>query len=382
MSGRNSADNLLTLVTVSEKYGRDRMGPRLGVVGIGTFGVNHLRAFRQLERKGRVVLAAAAELDDERLARAQGEFGVAGYRDYREMLDRERLDGVSVVTPDFAHRQIALDALSAGCHVLVEKPLDVTVDGCQSIIAEAERRGLLLQVDFHKRYDPYHLELHRLVRAGRLGEPLYGYAHMEDRMEVPRDWFPKWAPQSSPAWFLGVHFYDLVRWVLGSDARSAYARGQKRRLVEMGIDTYDSIQAQVEFQNGAVVTFDTSWILPDRFEAIVNQGLRLVGTEGLIEIDSQDRGARSCLTADGGMRTYNLGFMQDLTSREGETTYRGYGIESIADFAENIAHILEGGSLGDLVGSYPDGRDGLEVTRIACAVEESIASGRAVEIAR
>jgi len=213
------------------------MGPRLGVVGVGTFGVNHLRTFRQLEQAGQAALVAAADLDDCRRADAQEQFGIAVYGDHREMLERERLDAVSVVTPDFAHREIALDALAAGCHVLVEKPLDVTVEGCEAIAAEAERRGLMLQVDFHKRYDPYHLELHRLVRAGRLGQPLYGYAHMEDRIEVPRDWFPNWAPQSSPAWFLGVHFYDLVRWVLGSDARSVFARGQKRKLVGLGVDT-------------------------------------------------------------------------------------------------------------------------------------------------
>jgi predicted dehydrogenase len=358
------------------------MGPKLGVVGVGTFGINHLRAFRQLEREGHAELAAAAELDDERRGNAETEYGVTTYRDHREMLAREKLDAVTVVTPDFAHREVALDALRAGCHVLVEKPLDVTVEGCQAIIAEAQARSLLLQVDFHKRYDPYHLELHRLVRAGKLGQPLYGYVHMEDRIEVPRDWFPSWAPQSSPAWFLGVHFYDLLRWVLSSDARSVFARGQKTKLTGLGIDTYDSVQAQVEFDNGAVVTFDTSWILPDGFEAIVNQGLRLVGTEGVIEVDSQDRGARSCLSEDGGMRTYNLGFMREETDRGGQAVYQGYGIESIADFAENVAFILDGGSLADLAGRYPDGHDGLEVTRIACAVEKSIAAGRVVEIAR
>jgi predicted dehydrogenase len=311
------------------------------------------------------------------------QFGVRTYASHREMLEREELDAITVVTPDFAHREITLDALAAGKHVLVEKPLDTTVEGCQQMVDSARKAGLLLQVDFHKRYDPYHMELERLVRAGKLGEVLYGYCHMEDRIEVPRDWFPQWAGKSSPVWFLGVHFYDLARWVMKSDGKSVFARGQRKKLAGLGVDTYDSVQAQVEFQSGAVVSFDTSWILPEQFEAIVNQGIRLVGAEGIMEVDSQDRGARSCFPPEG-MRTHNLGFMQETAEKRGDTVWRGYGIESIADFAHNVAFLAGGGKpttrpagkLGDLRGIFATGEDGLAVTRIACAAEKSLRSGQ------
>jgi predicted dehydrogenase len=348
---------------------------KIGVVGVGTFGINHLRAFAQTGREGVAQVVAAADLNAARLAEMARQFGFRPYADYREMLEREELDAISVVTPDFAHRQVTLDALAAGKHVLVEKPLDVTVEGCEEMVAVAKQAGLLLQVDFHKRYDPYHLELERLVREGNLGQVLYGYCHMEDRIEVPRDWFPQWAPKSSPVWFLGVHFYDLVRWVIKADAKSVFARGQKRKLAGLGIDTYDSVQAQVEFANGAVVTFDTSWILPDRFEAIVNQGIRLVGTEGIMEVDSQDRGARSCFAATG-METHNLGFLRETTDRHGNTAWLGYGIEPIADFADNVAFLKDGGTLEDLRGVFATGEDGLAATRIACAAEESLRTGQ------
>jgi len=348
---------------------------RIGVVGVGTFGVNHLRAFTQTGREGVAELVAAADLDAERLAEMGKQFGMRTYSSHREMIEREELDAITVVTPDFAHRQITLDALAAGKHVLVEKPLDVAVEGCREMVEAARKAGLLLQVDFHKRYDPYHLELERLTREGKLGEVLYGYCHMEDRIEVPRDWFPQWAGKSSPVWFLGVHFYDLVRWVLKSDAKSVFARGQKRKLAGLGIDTYDSVQAQVEFANGAVVSFDTSWILPERFEAIVNQGIRLVGTEGLMEVDSQDRGARSCFSSEG-MRTHNLGFLRETTDKQGHTAWLGYGIESIADFAHNVAFLKGGVRLADLRGVFATGEDGLQVTRIACAAEESLRTGQ------
>jgi predicted dehydrogenase len=349
---------------------------RLAVIGTGMFGLMHLRCYKQLERAGRATLVAAAHggRDRDRAEARAREFGVRLYDDYRAMLAAEALDGVSIVTPDHLHREMAEAVLSSGRHALVEKPLDTTVAGCAAIIRLAAARGLLVQVDFHKRYDPYHIELAALVRAGRLGRVLYGYAHMEDRIEVPADWFPHWAPSTSPAWFLGVHFYDLARWVLGSEPVRVNATGSKVLLAARGIDTYDAIQARVDFADGASVSFDTSWILPRGFEAIVNQGIRLVGTAGLMEVDTQDRGARSCLEGEG-MRTHNLGFFQEVPAPGGGTTYRGYGLDSIAHFVDNIAYLLDGGALAALAGSYPDGTDGLAATRIAAAVHESLDHG-------
>ncbi len=157
-----------------------------------------------------------------------------------------------------------------------------------------------------------------------------------------------------------------------------FARGQKRKLRGLGIDTYDSIQAQVEFENGATITFDSSWILPEQFEAVVNQGIRLVGTEGMVEVDSQDRGARSCF-ADTGMQTDNLGFLQQTTGLGAETMWRGYGIECIADFARNVAFLTKAGSADDLPGTTATGEDGLAATRIASAAEKSLQTGRPAE---
>jgi predicted dehydrogenase len=204
---------------------------------------------------------------------------------------------------------------------------------------------------------------------------------MEDRIEVPRDWFPEWAAQSSPAWFLGVHMYDLIRWITRSDALWVSATGMKKKLADLGIDTYDSIQAKIVLKTGASFTVDTSWILPEVHEAIVNQGIRVVGSEGMLEVDTQDRGARGCYAAPPGsarMQTPNLGFFQENRERKGLPRFSGYGIESIQDFALNVAHLVDGGSLKDLAGAYAGGKDGLEATKIAVAVHESASAAGAV----
>jgi predicted dehydrogenase len=352
---------------------------RLGVIGAGTFGQNHLITFSQLARQGRAELIAVADINPSLLKTRSNEFGIRSYLDYREMLEQENLDAVSIATPDHLHREIALDVARAGKHLLVEKPLDVTEEGCLEIIEAAERNGVLLQVDFHKRFDPDHMEMARRIRAGALGDILYGYAHMEDRIEVPAEWFPQWAASSSPAWFLGIHFFDLVRWLLGSEPVRVTATGQKKRLLALGIDTFDAIQAKIDFANGASISFDTSWILPAGFEAIVNQGLRLVGTLGSFEVDSQDRGTASCLEGEG-MRTYNNHFIRRTTGKDGRILYGGYGIESIADFVENVAFLQQGGKLSSLKGAYPDGYEALQATRMALASHRSIETSRPVQL--
>ncbi|MGZ5469206.1 MAG: Gfo/Idh/MocA family protein [Candidatus Aminicenantales bacterium] len=356
------------------------MPVRIAVVGAGKFGQTHLDVFTQLGDEG-IELAAIAEADPARAEALRARYGIPVYPDHREMLEKARLDAVSVATPDHLHRDIVIDAAAAGKHILVEKPLDVTVEGAEAMVRAARDAGVLLQVDFHKRYDPDHQTIERRVRSGDLGDVLYGSVHMEDRIEVPVEWFPHWAAASSPAWFLGVHFYDLVRWILKSEAKTVYATGTKAALLrDHGLDTYDCVNAKVDFVNGAAFSFDTSWVLPKEFEAIVNQGLRIVGTKGVFECDSQDRGTRSCIGGEG-MATYNANFKRETIDRRGRRLLRGYGIESIEDFAGNVAFLQAGGRLSDLgKGVWASGEDGLETTRIAVAVHESLATGRVVRL--
>ncbi|MCL5105460.1 MAG: Gfo/Idh/MocA family oxidoreductase [Armatimonadetes bacterium] len=351
------------------------MSVRVGVVGAGKFGVMHLDAFTQLGYTGAAELAAIAEANPARAGELRAQYDCPVYTDYREMIEKADIDAVTVATPDHLHREIAVAAARAGKHVLVEKPLDVTIEGCDEMVQAAKDSNVLLQVDFHKRYDPDHQAIERRVQAGDLGDILYGSVHMEDRIEVPSQWFPHWAPNSSPAWFLGVHFYDLVRWVIKSDVKSVYATGSKNTLLkDYGVDTYDCVNAKVEFENGATFAFDTSWIIPQGFESVVNQTLRVVGTRGVFECDSQYRGSRSCIK-DEGMATYNNNFRRDGVDKLGRRIAKGYGIESIEDFAYNVAFLKEGGSIDRINGCWASGEDGREVTRIAVAVHESIKTG-------
>ena len=364
--------------------------PRIGIVGLGTFGINHLRCFRQMGYIGAAELVAGCDINEKLVEERLQEFSFKPYTSVTEMLEKEHLDGITVVTPDPFHKDIVLAAAEATVHVLSEKPLDVTVDGCQQMMDACEQAGILLMVDFHKRYDEYHIAMKQKIDAGDLGAIQYGYSHMEDRIEVPKDWFPGWAVKSSPAWFLGIHFYDLTRYLIGANAVEVWATGCKGRLSSLGVDTWDSISAKVTFSNGASVCYDTSWILPYEFEAVVNQGIRLVGTHGMLECDSQDRGTTTCIADDApghvsgktprvGMETHNKSFLRQKFDKQGREIWEGYGMDSIADFAYSVGVLLDGGKISDL-GAFPGGQDGIEATKIAAGVHKSIETGGIVRL--
>ena len=355
------------------------MSIRIAVIGGGTFGHNHLLAYRQLERAGRVVLAGLADTNRDLLRQRKEDFGIPVFEDFRRLLDEVETDAISIATPDHLHREIAREALGRGKHTLVEKPLDLTEAGCRELIELAERNRLLLQVDFHKRFDPDHRAMAGAVRRGALGDILYGHALMEDRIEVPTRWFPGWAARSSPTWFLGIHFFDLVNWMLDDRPARVFATGQRGRLPGMKEDTWNAIQTHVTYRRGAAVTFQCSWVLPGEYEAIVNQGVRLVGSHGCWEVDSKDRGSTSCLAGEG-HRAHNHHFLREKTCKFGQTLIEGYGIESLADFVGNLEHLARGHLPAELEGTYPSGRDAMEATRVGAASHESLESGLPVDL--
>jgi len=351
---------------------------RVGIVGAGIFGQWHLKAFTQLQNDGKAELVAIADLVKEKREKAAQDYGVKPYEDYREMIEKENLDAITVVTPDPFHADIAVTGLEMGCHVLCEKPMATTMEDCRKILAASEKHpDQLFMVDYHKRYDAYHIELERAVREGQLGKIQYGYAYMEDRIEVSRDWFKSWPAGSSPFWFIGTHFVDLIYWVIKSKGAKVFATGRREKLKSFGLDFWDNITAQIVFKNGATFTVDAGWTLPEGFEAIVNQGIRVIGTEGIFEIDSQDRGAGACLKGKT-QQSYNLGVYSEKHTPDGKIIYGGYGIESIMEFAYHVNYILDGGDIKDLDGLYANAEDGFEVAKICYAAHVSAEAGGTV----
>lgn len=349
---------------------------RIGIVGCGTYGTQILKCMAAQQRRGRVELVAVADVSADRLSRARKAFDLLGFSNAEEMMHRCRLDAVAVATPDHLHAPLLEAALRHGLHVLTEKPLDVDLSRATRLVRDFEMADLVLYVDQHKRFDPAHIRLREEIAAGGLGKLHYGSVHMEDRIEVPEVWLRDWVHHSSPSWFLGVNFYDLVTWLTGFAPFRVYATGQKGVLELRGMTgVWDSIQAKVDYETGFSMSYDLSWVLPASFPSIVNQGIRIVGTDGVAEVDSQQRGYfAASATAAVPVEANPFGVLEYEHPLFGPVT-DGYVFQAMSHFIDVLDLVSCGASVADLAGRYPDGATAITAIRVAEAVDRSLASG-------
>src|SRR5581483_325371 len=117
-----------------------------------------------------------------------------------------------------------------------------------------------------------------------IGAPITGYARKNDTIIVSTKNI-RWVGETTCAWLLSSHDIDLVRWFFGSEPVEARAYGRKEFLPALGVPTYDMIQAQVKFANGAFVTFESGWIYPNTFPTNVDSYIQLVGSAGTVLLD-------------------------------------------------------------------------------------------------
>ena len=330
---------------------------RIGIVGAGIWGRNHALA---LASHTPAELAIICDRDEARARQLAGKYGC----DWTTSLDElaaSDVQAVTIATPDHLHTAPTLQMLAAGKHVLVEKPLATTVADARRMVEAAEAAGVKLMVDFHARWHPLFMGAKEYVESGKVGDPVLAYARLSDTIYVPTEMLP-WAGDSGPEWFLFPHVMDVVRWILGSEPVEVFARGHRGVLEERGIHCWDAIQALFEFENGAICTFETAWILPNSYTNVVDNRLSLVGSRGGLEVKNEPN-----LWAF--TDRFHTPFSSESVTRYGKAW--GFQYESIRYFVDCVA-----------AGITPEagGRDGLVATAMIEASLKSLRERRAVRM--
>ena len=191
---------------------------RVGVVGYGYWGPNLVRNFMAQDCSD---VSVVSDLDPKRLARVSALYPtVRTTTDVNDLLNDPSVDAVVVATPVRTHFDLAMAALKAGKHVLVEKPIASTADQARQLIDEAERRGLVLMVDHTFVYTGAVRKMHDLVR-----QPDFGQLHYYDSTRVNLGLFQH---DVNVLWDLAVHDLSIMSYVLGAEPRAVSATGQSR----------------------------------------------------------------------------------------------------------------------------------------------------------
>jgi myo-inositol 2-dehydrogenase / D-chiro-inositol 1-dehydrogenase len=336
---------------------------RFGLVGYGAWGTCHARAIRK-----HAVLVAVCAASDATRQRARTELGagVAIERSYEALVRRDDIDIVDVVVPNHLHRAVAVAALAAGKHVLLEKPMATTVADAEAIAAAARAQQRLLAIGHEARLSPQWGKIKQLIDAGAIGHPLSAAIHLW-RFPYRRgasDW--RYDAGRVGDWTLEepIHYFDLLRWYLEplGGPQSVYARANSVR-AETRPGLNDNLAALVTFPEGG-------YALVTQTLAAYEYHLRgeVVGTAGAIRtwwVGEQDRTDRPRFAFEyfDGKERHDI----PLESTPGE-------LFELETEIQQMARVVGGGDGRPLVGP----QDGLWAVRLCLAAEESARRGQPV----
>lgn len=307
---------------------------RLGIIGAGSVVreiYQHLY-FRSRYSHLLEVCAVANPSEPNRhwLADLAGVPAAGRFADYRDMLKQVKLDAVQVNTPDHLHCAPAVAALEAGLEVIVAKPAAATGKEVATMLQTATRAERFLGVDFHKRDDPRIKEAAARFRSGRYGAFQSGVLYMLDKLLVadpnhsPRFFAtPDFAAKNTPVSFLTVHLADALLHIVNLVPVQVRATGYAHKLPALKpvpVAGLDLVDTEVIFESGAIAHLIAGWALPNTAWSTTVQSVRLIGSEGLLDLNLDTPGLREVHA--GGFSEINPLFRNFET----DGTVSGYGI--------------------------------------------------------
>jgi predicted dehydrogenase len=262
---------------------------RVGVVGTGGWGKNHVRVLNELDS-----LAAICDLDKDRMKLYSGKYRVPGYLSLDEMIKKEHLDAVTICTPASTHFAVASKTLEAGLNTFVEKPMTTDSAQARKLAEAAVKAGRALTVGFIERFNPPITELKKTVQSGKLGEPILLEFHRENRrgdnivdVGIVRD--------------ASVHDIDTARWLFAEEPKVVFARvGAVKSKNE------DFAAIVLGFSGRKTAFLTTNWVTPDRVRT-----LSAVFSNGVVEVDFVTQ--RTMVHEEGGTTVPTRTFQEPLT---------------------------------------------------------------------
>ncbi len=239
---------------------------RAAVIGTGSMGYNHARVYAEMDD---VELVAVADPDVMACKRVFNTYRPQVYDDYLELLDRERPDLVSIAVPTKAHVDVACEAMSRGVHVLVEKPLALTVEEGRVIMEMARRSAVKLSVGHVERFNPAIAEVKRRLEQEELGRIF----QVRARRVSP---FPGRVQDVGVILDLATHDIDVIRHLLGSEVERVFAETARKAHTTCE----DLLSATLRFSNDVIGVLDVNWLTPTKVRQVT-----VLGEGGMYVID-------------------------------------------------------------------------------------------------
>jgi len=313
-------------------------------------GQNHARI---LADKG--VLACVADVSPDAAKAVSQKYGVEHFPDHGALI-RSGVDAVVVVTPTSTHERIASEAISAGKHVLLEKPMTGSSKTLKGLIELAEKEEVVLAGGFTERYNPVVSFAKQSLEKGEFGELITAATRRVSSM-------PSRIRDVGVVMDLGVHDIDVVQYVVGRRASSVYALGGQGK----GMAHEDHANILVDFEGGMTGFVEVNWLTPMKVRK-----LALTCSKNFVEVDYMDQAALVCSSTfkpvEGG-NLYNVPLELDV---------RRIALKKEEPLRRELNDFLS--CIGSRKEPLVSGKSALQTLKIAEAAMESIKSGKKVPV--
>ena len=342
---------------------------RYALIGCGRISTNHIKAAVQ----NNLEITAVCDVIPEHMENVLKKHGlhenplIRRYTDYRQMIQEIRPELASIATESGLHAEIALYCIENGIHVIIEKPMAMSLRDADKIIQMSEEKCIKVSACHQNRFNVAVQQLRKALEGGRFGRLSHGSIHV--RWNRNRDYYTQapwrgtWAQDGGALMNQCIHGIDLLRWTFGNEIDEVY--GQTRQQFHHYLEAEDVGMAVVKFKNGAIATIEgTTNVFPQNLE----ETLYVFGERGTVKI-----GGKSTNNID----VWNFADETDLDLKNKglqEATSNVYGNGHISLFADMIDAIKNDRQ------PYVDAYAGRSALELVLAIYKSQKEGRVVKL--
>ena len=341
---------------------------KYALIGCGRISPNHIEAAKQ----NRLAFCAICDIDPACMEDKAREFSlpdsVRRYTEYRELLKTEKPDLVAIATESGKHAAIALDCIRSGCHVIIEKPIALSIRDADAIIEAAKLARVKVCACHQNRFNKSVQKIRQAVETNRFGRMMHGTAHVRwNRGKSYYDqapWRGTWAQDGGALMNQCIHNIDLLRWMMGNEIDEVFAYTDQ--LMHPFIQAEDLGIALIKFSGGSYGIIEgTTNVYPQNLE----ETLYLFGTGGTVKAGGHSVNIiEEWLFADG------LDDAREVkdTFRENPPNVYGFGHTPL------YADVIE--AIGEDRDPYITAQDGKRALELVLAIYQSAAEGKPVKL--
>lgn len=272
---------------------------RIGIIGAGSIGTVHMGIFSQLPEE--VIIEAVTDVYLPLAEKRSEEYGINRvHASADDLINDPNIDAVIIGVPNKWHAPLAIQALNAGKHVLIEKPMAINGEAAKEILKAQEKAGKIVMIPHQMRWQTNSLEAKKQVESGALGKVYYAKTGMFRRKGIPGwgTWFTqKEVSGGGPLIDIGVHMLDLALWLMGNPKPvsvygSTYAEfGPKRKGIgtwgtpnwDGNYDVEDLATALIKMEDGSTLSLEVSWAA--HTDTDDEMFIHLMGSDGGASLD-------------------------------------------------------------------------------------------------